>query len=79
MLSAERARMTFELVRIGWPNTAAVLALVLLPVVATTAAGLGKPQGPAAGLSLLEPAASCPGTGQDIALLAMAESIATLR
>ena len=24
--------MTFELVRIGWPNTAAILALALIPV-----------------------------------------------
>ena len=70
--------MTFELVRIGWPNTAAILALALLPVVAM-ATGLGKRHGPAAGLSLLEPAISCPGTGQDIALLAAAEPIATLR
>jgi hypothetical protein len=29
--------MTFELVRIGWPNTAAVLALALLPFIAFTA------------------------------------------
>jgi hypothetical protein len=66
--------MTFELVRIGWPNTAAILALVLLPMVAT-AAGLGRPHGPAAVLSQLEPATSCPGTGQDLALLASAESM----
>jgi len=25
--------MTFELVRIGWPNTAAILALALIPMV----------------------------------------------
>lgn len=25
--------MTFELVRIGWPNTAAILALALIPIV----------------------------------------------
>jgi hypothetical protein len=26
--------MTFEMVRIGWPNTAAILALAVMPVVA---------------------------------------------
>jgi hypothetical protein len=30
--------MTFELVRIGWPNTAAILALAITPMVAFTAA-----------------------------------------
>jgi hypothetical protein len=29
--------MTFDLVRIGWPNTAAILALAIMPVVALTA------------------------------------------
>jgi hypothetical protein len=29
--------MTFDLMRIGWPNTAAILALALMPVVALTA------------------------------------------
>ena len=29
--------MTFELVRMGWPNTAAILALAIMPVVALTA------------------------------------------
>ena len=28
--------MTFELVRIGWPNTAAILALALIPILALT-------------------------------------------
>ena len=69
--------MTFESVRIGWPNTGAILALALLPVVAA-ATGLGKLHAPAAGLALLEPATSCPGTGQDVALLVAAGPIATL-
>jgi hypothetical protein len=30
--------MTFELVRIGWPNTAAILALAIMPIVAFAAA-----------------------------------------
>ena len=29
--------MTFDLVRIGWPNTAAILVLALMPVVTLTA------------------------------------------
>ena len=30
--------MTFDLVRMGWPNIAAILALAVMPVVALTAA-----------------------------------------
>ena len=30
--------MNFELVRIGWPNTAAILALALIPMVSLTTA-----------------------------------------
>jgi len=29
--------MTFDLVRMGWPNTAAILALAIMPVMALTA------------------------------------------
>lgn len=71
--------MTFELVRIGWPNTAAILALALLPVLAIAAGLGGKQHLPAAGQSLIASATSCPGTGQDVALLALAEPNATLR
>ena len=28
--------MTFELVRMGWPNTAAIVALAMMPIVALT-------------------------------------------
>jgi hypothetical protein len=49
--------MTFELVRIGWPNTAAVLALALMPVVALTAATDRRPN--AIAIERAEPAASC--------------------
>ena len=32
--------MTFDLIRAGWPNTAAILALAMMPIVAlATAAG----------------------------------------
>lgn len=38
--------MTFELVRYGWPNTAAILALVAMPIVAlTTLSGDRQPVG----------------------------------
>ena len=33
-----RRKMNFELVRIGWPNTAAILALALIPMVSLTTA-----------------------------------------
>jgi hypothetical protein len=60
--------MTFELVRIGWPNSAAILALVLLPVVAMTG-GIGKPLS-APALAILKPTTiTCPATGQALALL----------
>ena len=28
--------MTFDLIRVGWPNTAAILALAMMPMVALT-------------------------------------------
>lgn len=59
--------MTFELVRIGWPNSAAILALIMLPVVAMTG-GIGKPLSGSA-LALLTPAVSCPATEQALVLL----------
>ena len=31
-----RRKMNFELVRIGWPNTAAILALALIPMASLT-------------------------------------------
>jgi hypothetical protein len=49
--------MTFELVRIGWPNTAAVLALALMPVVALTVATDRRPT--VIAIERAEPAASC--------------------
>lgn len=35
--------MTFEMVRIGWPNTAAILALAIMPIVSLTAAAEWRP------------------------------------
>ena len=49
--------MTFDLVRMGWPNTAAILALAVMPIVA-----LASPTGPrpyVAHVQQVEPAAIC--------------------
>lgn len=62
-----RGRMTFELVRMGWPNSAAIVALALLPVVAI-AGGIGKPMSGAT-LTFAKPATSCPATGEALTLL----------
>ena len=67
---AIRDRMSFELVRIGWPNSVAILALALLPVMAMS--GVGKPLS-AAGLTFIRAATSCPATGEALALLNTAE------
>ena len=39
----ERTAMTFDLVRIGWPNTVAILALAIMPIVALTTAAERRP------------------------------------
>ena len=49
--------MTFEMVRLGWPNTAAILALAVMPVVALTSVVDRQP--PAAQVRQIEPAAIC--------------------
>jgi hypothetical protein len=54
--------MTFELVRFGWPNTAAILALAIVPMLAFTAPdrlqGLAAEQdAPAFCATVTEPAA----------------------
>ena len=41
--------MTFDLVRIGWPNTAAILALAMMPIVALATVADRRPA--AVGLS----------------------------
>jgi hypothetical protein len=43
--------MTFDLVRWGWPNTAAILALAALPFLA-----LAMPTGPAPNAAVANPA-----------------------
>ena len=47
--------MTFELVRAGWPNTAAILALAIMPIVTLTVATERHP----AVVQQTEPAAFC--------------------
>ena len=59
--------MTFELVRMGWPNSAAIVALALLPVVAI-AGGMGRPVS-GTGPTVVQAATSCPVTGEALALL----------
>jgi hypothetical protein len=49
--------MTFGLVRLGWPNTAAILALAIMPIVALTMATDRRPA--AAQAQQIGPAASC--------------------
>ena len=36
--------MTFELVRYNWPNTAAILALAVMPIVALTTLAQDRPR-----------------------------------
>lgn len=48
--------MNFELVRMGWPNTVAILALATLPLVSLAAA----PQPSAAAVQAVDAAAICP-------------------
>ena len=35
--------MTFELIRMGWPNTAAIVALAMMPIMALTVATDRRP------------------------------------
>ncbi len=60
--------MTFELVRIGWPNTAAILALAILPLMAFTAApDRSFPEATAQRTAI---AAMCPAAAEQALLLA---------
>jgi hypothetical protein len=52
--------MTFELVRMGWPNTAAILILAVMPVIALAAPADLRPQ--AIQARQIEAAAVCPTT-----------------
>jgi hypothetical protein len=49
--------MTFDLIRAGWPNTAAILALAMMPIV-TLATG-GDRGSAAVRAEQIEPAAIC--------------------
>jgi hypothetical protein len=49
--------MTFDLVRIGWPNTAAILALAVMPIVALASASGPRPY--ETYVQQIEPAAIC--------------------
>ena len=49
--------MTFDLVRIGWPNTAAILALAVMPIVALASATGPRPY--ETHVQQIEPAAIC--------------------
>jgi hypothetical protein len=55
--------MTFELTRLGWPNTAAIVALALLPMVVLADISSGARS---------DAAAFCPASGQHVAILANA-------
>ena len=63
----ERTQMTFQLVRLGWPNTAAILALAVLPAVMLVAAPHRGVE--AAQLQAVEAAASCPATDMVLAAI----------
>jgi hypothetical protein len=65
--------MTFELVRAGWPNTAAILALAIMPIVTLTVATERHP----AAVQQTGPAAFCPAPADCavIAAVAAAETV----
>jgi hypothetical protein len=51
-------KMTFELVRINWPNTAAILALAVMPAVSLVT--LAPSRLPAAEVRAIADATNCP-------------------
>ena len=55
--------MTFELMRLGWPNTAVILVLTLLPMVALVSGH---------GTARSEAAAFCPAAAERVTILASA-------
>ena len=67
----ERTQMTFEMVRLGWPNTAAILALAVMPIVALTAMADRRPQ--TAQVQPIESVAICLTLAECTAIAAMAE------
>lgn len=69
--------MTFDLVRIGWPNTATILALAIMPVVALTASVDRRPA--AAQFERSEAAAICQTvSGCPLTAFALADADAAL-
>jgi len=67
--------MTFEMVRIGWPNLAAVLALAVLPMVALAT---GRPaQIDAAAFETENAAVYCPASDQDVPRFVTLVSVTT--
>ena len=62
--------MTFDLIRFGWPNTAAILALAVMPVVALSSASNGGIE--AARIRPVETAAFCPAAPESLLVLAAA-------
>jgi hypothetical protein len=67
--------MTFDMIRWGLPNTAAIVALAIMPVVALTT--LATPQPAARQVEQIEPATICqaPVACADIALAAAPGSV----
>ena len=51
--------MTFELVRWGWSNTAAIVALAAMPIVALTTVPDQRPTQPSAAAAICLSAAEC--------------------
>jgi hypothetical protein len=62
--------MTFDLIRFGWPNTAAILALAVMPVVALSSASNGGIE--AARIRPVQTAAFCPAERDSLMTLAAA-------
>jgi hypothetical protein len=60
--------MIFELVRAGWPNTAAILALAIMPIVTLTVAAERHP----AAVQQTEAAAPCPTRTECVVIAAVA-------
>ena len=67
--------MTFDMVRLGLPNTAALVALAIMPVVALTT--LATPRPAAAKVEQVEPATICqaPVACAEIAVAAAPEGV----
>ena len=67
--------MIFDMIRLGLPNTAAIVALAIMPVVALTT--LATPRPAAAKVEQIEPATICqvPVACREIALAAAPEFV----